>query len=591
MIVMLLSSAHAITLDSSGACPGVITVDATGLTPSGAAYVVHAAERGDDVVPIGRCAGTPLGLAGPLSPVPVRADGAGELHVAPDIPDALCGRHVVLVDPATCEVSPPITLGEEAVVAGCTKPEAGNFDPAATHDDGSCLWDVTFQLDLSDRLGTFTTPYVTGTHVDAWCGGCVPLSDPDGDGTYEVTIALPEGDTDYQYTLDGWAGAAETLPRDGSCITVFDDIYVNRHVTVGEGDVVLTPHTFETCPSAAVPVTFTLDGRCAELPAGTPYVTGTFDDWCGACNPLSEVEPGLWQATVDMPAGWTEYKFTVDGWDIAETLEVEAACTTTAFGYTNRYLRVGGDMSAPVAHWEGCGTCGPRAWDFAEDASDAVFSGDGDFVEYGGYRLGMAELVFDLAYVDDGVCHLPLVDDPAGDYRGTQLASIDEVSFGRWTARMSGPTTPGTVCAFFGYDAIEGDEGCGYPAWVAEEFDFEIVDGKVLVGTYADWRPCDGFEDGAVSLYDGHIAREEYLWTPPPDFDLTELHEYTFDWSPEAITFFIDGVPIDTITEAVPQDDVRLMVNHWTDSFWDGFPPSPPVEGCAIDAIWGESTR
>lgn len=303
---------------------------------------------------------------------------------------------------------------------------------------------------------------------------------------------------------------------------------------------------------------------------------------------MTEEEPGLWRVTADVPPGWQEYKFTVDGWGIQETLEDEAACTTEAFGFVNRFLRVGGAMTAPEAKWQSCGGCGPKGWAFGADADADTFTGDGDFVEYGGYDLGMAFLDSGLAYVEDGVCHLPLLDDPAGGYLGTQLATVDEVTYGRWTVRMSGPSSPGTVCAFFGYDAVD-DDGCGYPAWRANEFDFEIVNGEVLVGTYADWRPCDGFDDGAVSTFDGHISRESLLWTPPPGFDLTELHEYAFEWGPDAIAFEVDGVAVDRITEAVPRDDVRLMVNHWTDSFWAGFPPSPPVNGCAVDAIWGES--
>ena len=40
---------------------------------------------------------------------------------------------------------------------------------------------VTFQLDMSEFTGSFTTPELNGT-FNAWCGDCAPMTDADMDG-------------------------------------------------------------------------------------------------------------------------------------------------------------------------------------------------------------------------------------------------------------------------------------------------------------------------------------------------------------------------------------------------------------------------
>ena len=48
------------------------------------------------------------------------------------------------------------------------------------------------------------------------------------------------------------------------------------------------------------------------------YVSGTFNDWSGDGNPLSDDDSdGVWTGTiVDVPLGLQEYKFTLDNWTI-----------------------------------------------------------------------------------------------------------------------------------------------------------------------------------------------------------------------------------------------------------------------------------
>ncbi|MBK7442882.1 MAG: hypothetical protein IPI65_15520 [Bacteroidetes bacterium] len=53
-------------------------------------------------------------------------------------------------------------------------------------------YNVTFKVNMNEVADPFTTPEVNG-NFNGWCGGCAPMSDPDLDGIWEVTIALAPG--------------------------------------------------------------------------------------------------------------------------------------------------------------------------------------------------------------------------------------------------------------------------------------------------------------------------------------------------------------------------------------------------------------
>ena len=56
-----------------------------------------------------------------------------------------------------------------------------------------------------------------------------------------------------------------------------------------------------------------------------------------------------------------------------------------------------------------------------------------------------------------------------------------------------------------------------------------------------------------------------------------DFHEYRFDWTPEGVTFYLDGEPTGVVlTGNTPYEPGRIMVNHWTlsDPGWGGGPPA-----------------
>lgn len=96
---------------------------------------------------------------------------------------------------------------------GCIDPDAQNFDPGATIPDGSCLYLVTFILDMNSYAGTFNVPEVNG-EWNGWCGGCQQLFDGDGDGIFKGEHLVPEGKWEYKFAVDGLSDS-EPLANNG----------------------------------------------------------------------------------------------------------------------------------------------------------------------------------------------------------------------------------------------------------------------------------------------------------------------------------------------------------------------------------------
>jgi 1,4-alpha-glucan branching enzyme len=121
---------------------------------------------------------------------------------------------------------------------------------------------------------------------------------------------------------------------------------------------------FSMSVAQAFNVTFSVE--MAGAPAfTTPYVSGGFNGWCGNCNPMTDANTdGIWEATIDIPAGPFEYKFTADDWFSQEFLTPGSSCTVTNSGFTNRAYTVVGDVVLPQVCWQLCTTCsaGPSTY-------------------------------------------------------------------------------------------------------------------------------------------------------------------------------------------------------------------------------------
>ena len=85
-------------------------------------------------------------------------------------------------------------------IPGCTDSTSNNYNSAANVDDGSCEYNITFIVDMSEVTVPFTIPEVNGT-FNAWCGNCASMTDINNDSIWEIIIPLPIGNYEYKFYI------------------------------------------------------------------------------------------------------------------------------------------------------------------------------------------------------------------------------------------------------------------------------------------------------------------------------------------------------------------------------------------------------
>lgn len=90
----------------------------------------------------------------------------------------------------------------------------------------------------------------------------------------------------------------------------------------------------------------------------TVFISGSFNGWCGGCNPLDDSDgDGVWCGSAGIANGG-EYKFQVDEWTAQEALTDGAACTMTTIDGADTFINrvyAGGDPGTVC--WNSCSAC------------------------------------------------------------------------------------------------------------------------------------------------------------------------------------------------------------------------------------------
>ena len=157
------------------------------------------------------------------------------------------------------------------------------------------------------------------------------------------------------------------------------------------GDAVLGTVCYNSCTACANDVTFKVDMTQSSVPAGSiPEVNGTFNNWCGNCNAMTDANSdGIWETTISLAAGMYEYKFSYSAWTGQETLVPGSSCTITTGVNTNRSLTVGSTaLVLPIVCYCSCTACstGPSLTQM-----NLPVTFEGTTVDYGVIGFGGAE--------------------------------------------------------------------------------------------------------------------------------------------------------------------------------------------------------
>jgi hypothetical protein len=245
------------------------------------------------------------------------------------------------------------------------------------------------------------------------------------------------------------------------------------------------------CGKAVVEYTLSLPSDIS----GTPYVNGTMNGWCGNCNPMSANDDGSYSLTHYLdPATQYEYKFTVNGWDIAETVPTDCGVSTTDEGtgevFTNRGYTTGdGETTATEEYCFGtCDVvCAGQTQTFAVDFSGIIASAEcagqvnitGTFDGWSGWGLnpddGYTATLADGDYEFIGLCVDTSIDGWWNDVwsNSTLLKQCDDTNFSFTVAgsdlTLDTDLTPYAEGACDCAGSIEDCAGeCGGDAWSSD---------------------------------------------------------------------------------------------------------------------------
>ena len=313
-------------------------------------------------------------------------------------------------------------------ILGCTDSGAVNYSAAATSDDGSCEYNVTFQVDMSSENPTSEDAvYVHGSFV-GWCGVCVPMTDDDEDGIYTVTVVMAAGDAEYKFKLND---GEETLTIGAPCDFNPNDTYANRGLTVS-GDATLDVVCYSSCYACDVvsgctnsnasnynadaiaddgsclfTVTLRLDMNLQEVSASGVHVAGSFQGWTPGSTMMTSPGLDLYEYTLQVAAGAYQFIY-INGndWPGQETVPAECGVDNGLGGYNREFVVAGDNLVLDVVCFSSCTACAgctdPLSAEFSPWAGEDDGSCATDIVF--GCTYNDADNYSPSANMEDGTC-------------------------------------------------------------------------------------------------------------------------------------------------------------------------------------------
>lgn len=110
-----------------------------------------------------------------------------------------------------------------------------------------------------------------------------------------------------------------------------------------------------------IPVTFSVNmNEYNLLPSDIVYLNGSFNNWCGNCNPMNE-DNGIWSVTLNLPPEKYEFLFTINGWEEVGNAPKGSTCDyNPCDDFANYGIHVATGSSEIVLDticWEDCSNC------------------------------------------------------------------------------------------------------------------------------------------------------------------------------------------------------------------------------------------
>ena len=156
--------------------------------------------------------------------------------------------------------------------------------------------------------------------------------------------------------IDGdWVTSSFSLQINNGTETTVEQNHANIYIENGK---VQYFRVLQYNKSTLAEVTLSVDLSSYEENFSSVGVFGSFNDWCGSCNPMTDEDgDGVYTTTIQAIPGELQYKFILDNQGVEESFESGDPCTTTVDIYTNRVLQVEGNMTLDPVCFNSCSSC------------------------------------------------------------------------------------------------------------------------------------------------------------------------------------------------------------------------------------------
>jgi beta-glucanase (GH16 family) len=323
---------------------------------------------------------------------------------------------------------------------------------------------------------------------------------------------------------------------------------------------------------AGIDVTFRLNMQ-GFSGFNTPEVNGTFNNWCGSCNPMSDSDgDGIWETTIDIPPGNIQYKFSFDNWAGQENLSAASGCVTNDGSFSNRTLTVAPGVEPEIVCWGLCTDCIPAdngEWtlSWSDEFNGTELDGSIWTPEFGDHGWGNNELQNytdspNNINVSNGRLTITAREEGAGNYTSARIITNNKMEFqyGKIEARIRVPIGQGIWPAFWMLGA--NFESVGWPH--CGEIDImEHVNNEPLTNSAIHW--FNNF---------GHTYE-----TNSVPFIKNEFRLYGAIWNEDGVTFFLDDAPFfhfdfesSNNSEQIFQKPFFFLLNVAVGGNWPGSP-------------------